>query len=215
MPRIFLALAIIAATLGAPMAFAKILTVPTVSANTEELPPLAATDTKQFPSLLMPDFLPAERTLICNDFLKAIQNGDRAAAKKFVAPSAQQKLDADFAKMHQLLKNSPPLEQRFADKTAQDNIGPNDNIWTFGYSTPDKNRWKNAKLTMFYLRGEPAEIDGWEVTIDDKPISSEMMLQDAKALLVFQFIGLNLLIALCGGIVLAIFLGFRSRRKPA
>jgi hypothetical protein len=215
MPRIFLALAVIAATLAAPLALTKTLNVPAGPSNVEVPPQPAPVDNEQLDALLALDLLPAQRTLICNGFLKAVQAGDIAAAKKFVAPSSQQKLDTDFAKMHQLLKNSPPLEQRFADKTPQDNIGPNDNIWTFGYSVPDKDHWKNAKLTMFYLRGEPAEIDGWEVTIDNKPLSNEMMLQDAKAVLVFQFIGLNLLIAFCSGIVLAIFLGLRSRRRHA
>ncbi len=213
MLRIFLALAMFAASLAAPHSFAKIPSVPAAPPRLETLPPIPATTNPQFPPMLMLDVLPAERTLICNGFLKAIQDGDIAAAKKYVAPSSQPKLDTDFALLHQILKDSPPLEQRFADKTPQEKVGPDDNVWTFGYSVPYKERWKNAKITMFYLRGEPAEIDGWKVTIDDKPLSNEFMLQDAKTVLVFQFIGLNLLSALCGGILLALFLGIRSRRR--
>ncbi len=218
MPRIILVLAMITATLAAPISFARIVSVPVAPtpaapSTIEALPPLPTTTNNQFPTQFMPDLLPVERTLICNDFLKAIQDGDKAAAKKFVAPFSQPKFETDFAKLHQQLKNLPPLEQRFADQTPREKAGPNDNIWTFGYSIPYKDRWKNAKITMFYLKGEPAEIDGWDITIDEKPLSNDRMLQDAKAVLVFQFIGLNLVIALCGGIVLVLFLGLRSRRR--
>ena len=159
------------------------------------------------------DLLPAQRTLICEGFLDAVRTGDKAAAKKFVAPSAYQKLDTQFALMHRLLKDAPQLTQQFAEKAPDLQVGPNDNLWTFGYSAAAGKRWKNAELTMFYLRGQPAEIDGWAIQESSLPLQSQQMRDDAKAMLVFQFIGLNMLLSFCSGVILLLFLAIRSSRR--
>ena len=157
--------------------------------------------------------LRAQRALICEGFLTALKNGDKAAAKKFIAPSEKLKLDRDFALMHRLLKGAPPLTLQYSEQAPEDQIGPNDNLWTSGYSAPLGKRWMNAKLTLFNLRGAPAEIDGWEIIESDRPLQSQQMRDDAKVVLVFQFFGLNMLFAFCGGIILLLLLVIRSSRR--
>ncbi len=163
--------------------------------------------------LALLDLLPAERALICEKFLKAMRDGDKAAAKIFIAPSVYQKLDSEFEEMHQFFKDTPPLTLQYAEKAASDRVGSKDNVWTMAYSIPAGDSWKNAQLTLFYLKGEPIEIDSWAWALENAPLQTDRMKQDAKAVLVFRFIGVNVLLAMFGGILFMLALAFRSRQR--
>jgi hypothetical protein len=203
--RIFLALALVAAGLHSAPSSAKLSPAPPSISS-----PAPAQAVTSKPVAAGPT--PAEINQICDGFLKAIQNGDEDAARKFVAPYRHADLKADFDRLQKLLKSSPPLTQQFADKTPTDEIGPNDNIWTIGYTISVGDRWKNAKLRLFYLRGEKPEIDHWEIADSDAALTNAAMDQAAQTNLVLQFIGINLLIAIFGATILLAFFGLRSPR---
>jgi hypothetical protein len=157
----------------------------------------------------------SEIDAICEGFLQAVKAGEIATAKKFIAPSAHGKLDTDFARLHQILKNVPLPIERYTEKAPYDGTRSRDNLWTAGYSVRSGERWQNAKLTIFYLNGEPKEIDAWEFTVDARALESKNMQTEAEVALFFRFAGLNILLAFFGLILVAGLMWIRPLRRHA
>jgi hypothetical protein len=107
--------------------------------------------------------LPDEIGKTSSAFVTALQNGDRAAAKRAVAPTALDELDTQFTNQHKNLKNKSKLTPRFITYKPHEMMGPSDSEVTIIYAAKDGGQWTTAEVRLFRLNDEPYEVDYWKI----------------------------------------------------
>jgi hypothetical protein len=149
-------------------------------------------------------------------FLKAVRDGDENAASQFLAPAVRNKLKKDFPNFRiQIGEFVSPNPVSF---------GTGGNQYDLMYMTFSGEKSNQITLRVFYQDGKQVEVDGWSVGppivlsdykypgIGISPAESKRRAdQDRKWNLAFQFIGLNLLLAILAGFAMSLYLDIRSR----
>lgn len=103
-------------------------------------------------------------------FVAAIQKGDKQAAAKHVAPTAQDELASQFQSDFSSLKSAPKLTPRFISYKPASMMGPEDSEVTVIYAARAQGEWTTAEVRLFRLGNEPYEVDYWKVS-NETPVA--------------------------------------------
>lgn len=141
MPRIFLALSIIASLFG-----------------------LSACNGQPVNEVNLPDDLAAVTT----PFLLAVKRGDQAAAEKFVSEGFIDDSRVQFAEMSALLKKSPPLVSAIYQPKAE-LLGPNKNEVNLTFAAKDGKQWISSEIRLYRPDNGKFEIEYWDVNAAENP----------------------------------------------
>jgi hypothetical protein len=105
-----------------------------------------------------------------DEFVSALQKGDKAAAARHVAPSARDELEERFSIESKELKAASKLLPRFVTFKPQGMMGPEDSEVTVIYAAKDDGEWTTAEVRLFRLGDEPYEVDYWKIS-NETPVA--------------------------------------------
>ena len=154
--------------------------------------------------------LPSEVGTKSDEFVLALQKGDKAAAARHVAPSARDELEEQFSIDSKELKAAPQLLPRFITFKPQGMMGPEDSEVTVIYAAKDDGEWTTAEVRLFRLGDEPYEVDYWKIS-NQTPVAKAYAPKLKPMLGVFA--GLAGAIVVLGLLAIGIVLWI-VRRKP-
>ncbi|MEE9433645.1 MAG: hypothetical protein V3V15_05355 [Sphingorhabdus sp.] len=154
--------------------------------------------------------LPDDIAKTTEGFVSALQRGDTASARKFVASASQEKFDLDFASDDvDSIRPSKQLKPLNIRRVPAAFSNPFENEVTVLYAAENKGEWTVFEVELYWLDEEKVEIDDWRFET-----KQEMPVILSQQTMVFNFMRYGMLaIAAIGAFFLLILIWF-IRRKP-
>lgn len=152
--------------------------------------------------------LPEDIDAVTQGFVSALDRGDTAAARRYIAPSSRQYFDTDFTgdSAFKISKGLQPVLHLPKDRIFE---GGSTNNVAVVYAKKKDEKWQTLELQLFWLDGEKVEIDDWNF-IESGPPPPQIAAEQAMMRSLPWFLAV---LAFLSVFVLA-FIVWLAKRKP-